>query len=125
MIHFLFATSMLTQTPDTSRLKPAPASLQSAMTAAPLDSTRVLPFGEDKVQHFLMTFGIYGFAYAGNRALGMKHDTALLDAGIAAAGAGFGKEIYDRVRGKRFSGLDLIADLIGGTAAYALARQVR
>jgi hypothetical protein len=133
MIHFLLATSLLLNSADTSRIRTTPSPLHritasafagtdSTFTAA--DSVRGLPFGDDKIQHFFVTTAVYNFSYAADRALGMNRKAALIDAAGAAVAVAIGKEIYDVRHHKRFSGYDLIADALGGVAAYAMLKQI-
>jgi hypothetical protein len=139
MIQILLATSLLLQSPDTSRIRTAtstmhritppisatsisPTSIRA--TSIPADTSRGLPFGDDKLQHFFVTFAVYDFSYAGDRALGMNRKAALIDAAGAAVVIAIGKEIYDMRHHKKFSGYDLIADALGGVAAYGLLKQI-
>jgi uncharacterized protein YfiM (DUF2279 family) len=82
-------------------------------------------FGADKVQHFAMTYAVTAFTYAAARSADVGRSDAIGVAAVAAAAAGVGKEVLDRRRGGAFSVSDLIADALGGVAAYSLMKQVR
>lgn len=109
---------------------PAPES--RAMTSEPM-APRISPtapiapdewLGEDKLRHFLMSFAVTTYAYAGARTVA-DHEAAAAVALAAGAGAGVGKELYDRAAGRPFSLRDLAADGLGMLAAWVLIRNTR
>ena len=99
----------------------APPARVPAVTAG--DTPMVAHF--DKVQHFAMSYAVASFSYAAARAFGVDGDVALYSSAGAVSVAGLGKELYDRRRGSAFSLTDLVADALGGIAAYAVLSQVR
>jgi uncharacterized protein YfiM (DUF2279 family) len=82
-------------------------------------------FGEDKLQHFFMSFATVSYGYGGARLATVEHEAALTIAIAAGAVAGFGKEIHDKRRGWLFSLKDLVWDAAGVGAAVLLLRSVR
>ncbi len=81
--------------------------------------------GFDKAQHFGMTYAASVFAYAAARSSGIDRRPSLNLTIGAAALTGIGKELLDRRSGRPFSTGDLLADALGGAAAYAVLKQVR
>jgi len=78
-------------------------------------------FGDDKLQHFTMSFAATSFAFATARSIGVGEPAA--PAGAAAAlVAGIAKEVWDVRGGGSFSLRDLVWDAAGILAGYALAR---
>lgn len=127
MMHWIIATALTLQSADTARI-PARTMLAPPLAHVDLaaDKQRAAPaFGDDKVQHFFLSYSVYSFAYAGGRAVGLNRKPALVDAFGAVVAIGLGKELFDRKAGKPFSGFDLVADVLGGVAAYALMKQAR
>lgn len=131
MMHVILATALLLHAADTVKppvayprfsaaavIAPAGAAVARTLSAPPV-------FGEDKLRHFLMSDAVYTFAYAGEQSVGMNRKSSLMGAFGAVAVIGFGKELFDAKAGKPFSGYDLVADLLGGVAGYALMKQVR
>jgi putative lipoprotein len=82
-------------------------------------------FGEDKVQHFLLSFAVTNLSYGTARLVGMDHSPAQVTAGITAGAAGIGKEIYDRSTGGHFSFKDLAWDGAGIAAGITLISHAR
>lgn len=134
MIHLFLATSLLLSAVDTTRgvIPSAPLSRVVAHTAcvsrlfglSRADSaTTGLPFGDDKLQHFFVSYAVYSFSYAGDRAIGFNRKGALINAFGAVLVIGVGKELYDSRHGKIFSIADIVADVLGGAAAYAMLKQ--
>jgi hypothetical protein len=72
-----------------------------------------------------MSYAVASFTYALGRAAGLDGDVALYSSAGAVSVTGVGKELYDRRRGSAFSVMDLVADALGGIAAYAVLRQIR
>jgi uncharacterized protein YfiM (DUF2279 family) len=103
--------------------------LIAAREIAPLTAPRetmqpvISRIGDDKARHFFVSYAVYTFAYAGGRAAGLDHTPSLAGAFGAVVAAGVGKEIFDAKGGSRFSGYDIIADILGGFAAYAVMKQ--
>jgi uncharacterized protein YfiM (DUF2279 family) len=80
---------------------------------------------EDKARHFLLSFAVTGYAFAGARAIGVDRDAALPLSILAAGLAGLGKELYDRRRGWGFSVRDLAWDAAGILAAVVVIGEIR
>ena len=83
-----------------------------------------LPIGEDKVQHFLMSYAIASFAYGAGRAAGLERRPALAGAMAGTLAVGAAKELMDRRTGGDPSFADLFADILGAAAAYVMLKQV-
>ncbi len=82
-------------------------------------------FGEDKVQHFFLSFAVTNMSYGTARLLGMDSGPASVTAGITAGAAGIGKEIHDQATGGRFSLKDLVWDGAGIAAGLTLVSNAR
>jgi uncharacterized protein YfiM (DUF2279 family) len=120
MNSILLATALLLQTPvgDTASVAAPDQPVEHA-------SVRSLHVGEDKVQHFLMSYAIASFTYSAARAAGLDRDPALGGAMAGSLIAGAAKELVDRRTGGDPSFGDFFADLLGVAAAYIMLRQVR
>jgi uncharacterized protein YfiM (DUF2279 family) len=83
-------------------------------------------FGEDKLQHFFVSFIATGLAGAGARLAGADHRTSVLVGAGAGAALGAAKELLD-ARNPRdtASPLDLAWDLGGVGLATAIATQAK
>jgi putative lipoprotein len=81
--------------------------------------------GEDKLQHFLLSYGITVFSFAGAELAGVEGNTRLNIAAGLAALTGIGKELSDARRGSFFSPKDLLYDALGIVAGLAMAHQIR
>jgi uncharacterized protein YfiM (DUF2279 family) len=79
----------------------------------PVQSTADRWFAADKAKHFLISYGLAGFAFAGSRLAGMDRQAATATALVAGLGAGVAKELADRKQGKGFSPRDLAWDAAG------------
>jgi hypothetical protein len=128
MINLLLATALSLNASftavDTARIRIPLRTITSH--AAPADSSaQGLPFGDDKLQHMFISYAVFSFSYGGDRALGMHRKAALIDAAVAAAIIGVGKELWDVKHHKRFSVADLTADALGAFAGYAMLKNVR
>ena len=102
MIAFLLALSMAQ---DTGKVKKPDEDLRDRWVA------------EDKFKHAGMSFAITSFAYGGT-----QNKQAAIAAGVAA---GILKETWDKKHKRPFSGRDLIWDMIGVAASYAVIKQAR
>lgn len=112
-------------TSDTAKVRIPPRATVAQAAIATDNTTHGLPFGDDKLQHAFMSYAVYSFSYGGDRAIGMKRKAALIDAAVAAAVVGVGKELWDVRHHKRFSIADLAADAVGTFAGYAMLKNVR
>ncbi|MEO5510673.1 MAG: hypothetical protein ABIS27_08570 [Longimicrobiales bacterium] len=129
MIQLVLATAfLLSHGGDSVRTIPvAPVSrVLAPLRIAALDQSLPQPIlGPDKLQHFAMTYAITAFTYAAARSADVGPGDAVAAAAVTAAVAGIGKELLDHRRGGPFSMSDLVADALGGLAAYTLMKQVR
>jgi uncharacterized protein YfiM (DUF2279 family) len=82
-------------------------------------------FAADKARHFMLSFGVVGFTFAGLRTAGMDRPSANVAAVVAAAGAGLGKELSDLRRGRGFSFRDLVWDAAGIAVGALLMQNTR
>lgn len=82
-------------------------------------------FAEDKARHFFLSLAVTSFSYGTARLVGIDHGPAIFTAGLTAGAAGVGKELYDRSRGGRFSGRDLVWDGAGIAAGLTLVSRTR
>ncbi|MGH7457873.1 MAG: DUF2279 domain-containing protein [Longimicrobiaceae bacterium] len=83
-------------------------------------------FGEDKFRHFAVSFALTNLLGGGARLAGMEPRQSALAGASAAALAGVAKEVYDqRQAGNRFSIPDLVWDLFGAAAGYAVVSRAR
>ncbi|MEX2180952.1 MAG: hypothetical protein WD771_02840 [Gemmatimonadaceae bacterium] len=78
----------------------------------------------DKVKHFVVSAVIQGVGHSVLRANGSEYREAAWTAGAITLGAGVGKELWDRSRGRPFSWRDLGADAVGGGTGAVVIRQV-
>ncbi|HEY8470139.1 MAG TPA: hypothetical protein VIL18_10880 [Longimicrobiales bacterium] len=101
--------------PACARLLPVPAPLQQ--------EDRWL--AEDKLRHFLASFGGTNLAFGALRTAGLDREPAMAGAAAAALAAGLWKEWRDRRAGGLFSGKDLVWDGLGILAGLALASATR
>ncbi len=83
-------------------------------------------FGQDKLQHFLMSAFVQSVGYGSLRGMGASHGAALTGASLTTAAIGVGKEVRDgRTKGE-FSRRDLVWDAAGaGAMAALLSRTAR
>ena len=102
MIAFLLALQMAQ---DTGKVK------------KPDEDARDRWVAEDKFKHAGMSFAITSFAFGGT-----QNKSVAIGAGVAA---GILKETWDKKNKRPFSGRDLVWDMIGVAACYAMARQLR
>lgn len=70
-------------------------------------------FAADKARHFLISYGLVGFVFAGSRLAGMDRRAASATSVVAGFGASLTKELADRGQGKGFSLRDLVWDTAG------------
>jgi putative lipoprotein len=81
--------------------------------------------GEDKLQHFFLSFALTNMTYGVGRWTGMDPTAASVTAGATAAAAGIGKEIYDHQHGGRFSVKDLTWDGLGIATGLVVTAHAR
>jgi uncharacterized protein YfiM (DUF2279 family) len=81
--------------------------------------------GEDKIQHFVMSYAVAVFIDAGARTAGVDERTARVGAVSGALLAGVLKEWYDRARGGIFSYRDLVWDAAGVATGMLVIRASR
>lgn len=81
-------------------------------------------FGRDKLLHFTASALIQGAAHAAFRSRSATYAQASWGAAAVTAGAGVGKELWDRRRNRDFSLRDLAWDGIGGAVGAVIVRQV-
>jgi putative lipoprotein len=79
-------------------------------------------FGADKVKHFFMAAFVQSVAYSATRAVGARHNAALVTASGVTAGVSLGKEMWDAHVGGTPSVRDLAWDAAGAGAATLLLR---
>jgi uncharacterized protein YfiM (DUF2279 family) len=78
----------------------------------------------DKAYHFVASALIQSVAHTALRTTGSPYAEASVAAGVVTLGAGVGKELWDRSRGRIFSWKDLGADFAGGGTGAVLVRQL-
>jgi uncharacterized protein YfiM (DUF2279 family) len=81
-------------------------------------------FGFDKLEHFAASAIIESWAHTTFRARGASYARASWGAAAVTAGAGIGKELWDRTHHGDFSFRDLAADGAGLVSGAVLMRQV-
>ncbi|HEX7089212.1 MAG TPA: hypothetical protein VF192_03700 [Longimicrobiales bacterium] len=101
----------------------APAPARLLPVSAPWQQDRWL--AEDKLRHFLTSFGGTNLAFGALRTAGLDREPAIAGAAAAALAAGLWKEWRDRRAGGPFSGKDLVWDGLGILAGLALASATR
>lgn len=99
----------------------APPGLQLPAPAAARDAW----LGEDKVRHFMMSFGITTLGYGAARAAGVETATARLAAVTGSGAAGVAKEVRDLSVGGPFSVRDLAWDIAGTAAGLLVVSNIR
>lgn len=83
-------------------------------------------FGEDKLQHFFVSFLVTSLSSTGARLAGTDRETALWIGAGAGTAVGLAKELRDsRTEGETASVLDFVWDLGGVGAATVVAAQAR
>lgn len=102
---------------------PAPARPRLLPVPAPRQQDRWL--AEDKLRHFLASFGGTNLAYGVLRTAGLDREPAMAGAAATALAAGLWKEWRDRKAGGPFSAKDLVWDGLGILAGLALASATR
>jgi uncharacterized protein YfiM (DUF2279 family) len=80
---------------------------------------------EDKLRHFLASFGGTNLAFGALRTAGLDREPAMAGAAATALAAGLWKEWRDRKAGGPFSAKDLVWDGLGILAGLALASATR
>jgi uncharacterized protein YfiM (DUF2279 family) len=99
-----------------------------AVIEAPAVSASVAPrdrwLGEDKAQHFAMSFAATAFAYAGAR-FALDPEPARITAAAAAIAGGMGKEVHDARAGRFFSVRDMAWNLAGVAAGVGFTALIR
>lgn len=80
--------------------------------------------GEDKAQHFVMSFAATAFAYAGAR-FALDREPARFAAAGTALAAGLGKEIHDARTGEFFSIRDMVWNVAGVAIGVTVVRAIR
>lgn len=78
-------------------------------------------FGRDKALHFGATFSLASGGYAGTALLSERTSVRAATGACLAAGAGIGKEVYDRYSGGDASWRDLTWDAIGTATGVLVA----
>src|SRR5436305_7250807 len=83
-------------------------------------------FGVDKVKHFFIGAFVQSVSYSAIRLAGARHNESLWGATALTAGAGLGKEVWDRRAGGTPSAKDFTWDMLGaGASTVVLRRSVR
>ena len=82
-------------------------------------------FGEDKLQHFFVSFVATSVASGGARLVGAERDPAAVIGASFGMGAGVWKEFRDRRMGRPFSFGDLLWDAAGVGLAAVVASRTR
>ena len=80
--------------------------------------------GFDKLEHFAASMIIQSWAHTTFRSRGATYAQASWDAAAVTAGAGIGKELWDRHHHSDFSFRDLAADGTGLLAGAVMLRQI-
>ncbi|MFI5231903.1 MAG: hypothetical protein ACHQSE_05255 [Gemmatimonadales bacterium] len=81
-------------------------------------------FGFDKLEHFAVSAIIQSWAHTTLRASGASYAQASWGAAAVTAGAGIGKELWDRHHHGDFSYRDLAADGAGLLSGAVMMRQI-
>jgi uncharacterized protein YfiM (DUF2279 family) len=81
--------------------------------------------GADKVRHLFAAYAVTAFTFGGARLIGVDRDASAAAGAVAGVLASFGKELADRSQGGPFSVRDLVWDLIGIGAGFAIVQSTR
>jgi uncharacterized protein YfiM (DUF2279 family) len=106
--------------PPLALAAPLPIDALGAAAPGPVDPW----VAQDKLRHLAMSFAATAFAYAGARVV-LEPDPATATAGIAALGAGVGKEVYDARAGGAFSPRDLVWNAAGVALGLLFVHRIR
>lgn len=94
-----------------------------ALATAPPEPDRWI--GEDKLQHFFVSFVATSLAAGGARLAGVDRPPAVVVGVSFGAGAGIWKELRDRRLGRAISVRDLVWDAAGVGLAAVVASRTR